>query len=184
MLEIEQKFRVADPQAVIARLSALGARSGEQHVESDHYLNAPDRDFAQTGEAFRLRRIGERNFITFKGRKEPGAVKIREEIELPLPSGDAMAQQYLRLFEQLGYRFVAIVRKQRHEWSLLADGFDLMICLDSVDHLGWFCEVEILAEREQIDRAAGVVTRVADELGLTQVEPRSYLRMVLEVTGS
>ena len=57
MLEIEQKFARADFALLERRLKEWGASLGEIHEEADHYFNAPDRDFAQTDEAFRLRRI-------------------------------------------------------------------------------------------------------------------------------
>jgi adenylate cyclase class 2 len=179
MLEIEQKFRVSDPAALVERLAGLGVQLGAAHGESDHYMNAPDRDFAQTGEAFRLRRIAEQNFLTFKGRKDPGPVKVREELELPLPPGDEAAEQYLKLFGLLGYRFVAVVRKQRRSGPYQREGFELTLCLDEVEGLGGFCEIEILAERDKLDRARTIVETVARELGLTTLEPRSYLGMVL-----
>jgi adenylate cyclase class 2 len=179
MLEIEQKFRVADPGPLLQRLADLGAHLGAAQVEADHYLNAPDRDFKQTGEAFRLRRIGARNLLTYKGRKDPGPVKVREELELPLPDGDAVAEQYLRLFACLGYRAVAVVRKSRQMADYQCEGFDMTLCLDRVDGLGWFCEIEILAEREQLEKARTIVERVARDLDLTDLEPRSYLGLVL-----
>src|SRR5262249_32401467 len=147
------KFRVGDPGPLVQRLADLGAHLGDPQVEADHYLNAPDRDFKETGEAFRLRRIGARNFLTYKGRKDPGPVKVREELELPLPDGDTAAEQYLRLFASLGYRAVTVVRKTRRTADYPCEGFDMTLCLDQVDALGWFCEIEILAERDQLDRA-------------------------------
>ena len=56
----------------------------EEHVEADHYHNAPDRDFAHTGEAFRLRRVGPASCLTYKGPRQDSAVKVRPEIEVPL----------------------------------------------------------------------------------------------------
>jgi adenylate cyclase class 2 len=179
MLEIEQKFRVGDLAGLVQRLAGLGVQLGPAHVEADHYMNAPDRDFAQTGEAFRLRRIAELNFLTFKGRRDPGPVKVREELELPLPPGDEAAEQYLKLFGLLGYRFVAVVRKQRSTGSYRREGFELTLCLDEVEGLGGFCEIEILAERDQLDRARTIVETVAGELDLTTLEQRSYLGLVL-----
>ena len=66
-------------------------RRGEALREADHYFNAPDRDFARTDEAFRLRRIGAANFVTYKGPKRDAQRKMRTEIEVPLPDGDEAA---------------------------------------------------------------------------------------------
>ena len=64
MLEIEQKYAHADFAALEQRLAEWGLPQAEEHTEADHYLNAPDRDFAQTDEALRVRSVGAKNFIT------------------------------------------------------------------------------------------------------------------------
>jgi adenylate cyclase class 2 len=183
MLEIELKFRVDDFAPIRDRLGDWGASPSEPHVEADHYHNAPDRDFRTTGEAFRLRRIGTRNRLTYKGPKLAGPTKTRTEIEIPLGDGDKTATDGLLLLEKLGFRPTAVVRKVRQEYPIRRDGFELTICLDEVDEIGRFVEVEILAEPAQRGQADAVLQTVAAELGLTTVEPRSYLEMVLKHRG-
>jgi len=56
----------------------------------------------------------------------------------------------------------------------------MQVCLDDVERLGRFVEVEIVAPADKKDAAQAVLLGVAGELGLTNVEPRSYLHMVLE----
>ena len=180
MLEIEQKFAHADFAALERRLADWGVNGSGEHIEADHYFNAPDRDFAKTGEAFRLRRIGATNFLTFKGPKQAAAVKIRTELEIPLRDGDEAAAQMTQLLQHLGYRPVAVVTKRRREYPLQRGDFHLTICLDEVEGLGRFAEVEILAPQEQSDAAREVLQEVAAQLGLTVVEPRSYLTMILQ----
>ena len=77
MLEVEAKYRLPDPTAVESRLREWGAVLVADHAEADHYLNAPDRDFARTDEALRLRRIGEQNFLTYKGPRRDATSKTR-----------------------------------------------------------------------------------------------------------
>src|SRR5262245_65528347 len=88
MLEIEQRYAKVDEADLRARLAGAGARPVGEHAEADHYFNAPDRDFVQTGEAFRLRRTGASNVLTYKGPRLTGGVKVRPEIEVPLADGD------------------------------------------------------------------------------------------------
>ena len=53
--------------------------------------------------------------------------------------------------------------------------------LDRADGLGDFAEIETLAATESdLPAAQAAVLALANELGLTEVEPRSYLRMSLE----
>ena len=113
MLEVEVKFQVIDFAALERRLAEWGAFSDGPHQEADHYFNAPDRDFARTDEALRLRRIGSDNYITYKGPKLDAQTKTRTEIEVPLATGDEAADAFDRLLVHLGYRPVAVVRKRR-----------------------------------------------------------------------
>jgi adenylate cyclase class 2 len=179
MLEIEQKFAGVDFAALEHQLAEWGAVSSGVQVEADHYFNAPDRDFAQTDEALRLRQVGAHNILTYKGPKQKAAVKIRTELEVPLADGDEPAERLTQILVFLGYRPVAEVRKERRHFPLRRGGFDLTITLDAVEGLGPFAEVEIVAPEEQKEAAQAVLAETIAALGLTQVERRSYLGLVL-----
>ncbi len=180
MLEVELKFRVADHAPVRAILLRVEATGGAEHAEADHYFNAPDRDFAVTGEALRLRRIRDRNILTYKGPKLAGPIKTRPEVELDVAPGDAGAETVSALLTGLGYRPVAVVRKTRETFTV-AGPFPVSVCLDTVERVGTFVEVEVLADESQAAAAQAAVRAAANELGLADAEPRSYLRMRLEV---
>jgi adenylate cyclase class 2 len=183
MLEVEVKYRAADPAAVEAKLAAMGGKLTEERTDADLYLAAPDRDFKRTDEAFRLRRIGPKNYITYKGPKREAATKTRTEIEVPLADGDGVAADAERLFMSLGYRPVTTVRKRRRVYHLTRDGFDLEVCFDDVDRVGPFVELEILVDEARFEAAKEVLLQTAADLGLTEKEPRSYLGMTLEAIG-
>ncbi len=180
MLEIEQKYRNADFAAIEQRLAEWGITSHDDETESDDYYNAPDRDFKQTDEAFRLRRIGAHNFLTYKGPKRQASVKIRTELEVPLPDGDDAVQQFGELLRHLGYRYVATVAKRRRTYRFRREPFAIAVCLDEVVGLGRFVEVEIVAPEEQQDAANKLLTQLGTELHLSEVERRSYLGLVLD----
>ncbi len=180
MLEIEMKFPAPDFAVVVARLSELGAKPGATREEADHYFNAPHRDFAQTDEALRIRRIGSTNRVTFKGPRRPGPDKTRTEIEVPLGDGDEVFADFARLLESLGFRAVAVVTKRRAGYEMHRDGFDMEICLDDVAGVGRFVELEILASEESLEKARAVLQDVAHALKLRDSERRSYLEMLLQ----
>lgn len=183
--EVEIKFRVTDPAALDARLSALGIEPGEPVRHADHYLAHPARDFAATDEALRIRRIGDENRITYKGPKKPGPTKTREEIEVPFDPGEAEFDKIARVFERLGFRPVAVVEKTRREADIERQGRPIAIALDDAGGLGRFAEVEALAADEgDLAAAQEAVVALGRELGLSEVEPRSYLRMTLERRGA
>jgi adenylate cyclase class 2 len=179
MLEVEMKFPLVDFAAVERRLAEWGAIAHPPRTDVDQYFNAPDRDFARTDEALRLRRIGAANFVTYKGPKRDAQTKTRTEIEVGLANGDAAAADFARLVTHLGYRPVAVVRKQRRIFHLEREGFTLEVCLDEVAGLGRFVEIEILAPEEALEKARGVLLEVAAVLGLSGSERRSYLELLL-----
>jgi len=183
MVEVEQKFRAVNFDLLEQKLRSLGAVESERQSEADHYFSAPDRDFAKTDEALRIRRIGTSNRVTYKGPKRDQHTKTRTEIEVPLADGEETAEEFARLLVQLGYRPVAVVRKDRRTFHLKRDGFDLAVTLDDVRDVGLFAELEIGVAEEQLDAARATLLRAATELGLTNPERRSYLEMLLSKQG-
>src|SRR5438132_388612 len=179
MLEVEMKFPVDNFTGLENKLAAASARGTAPIQEADHYFNAPDRDFARTDEALRLRRIGPKNRVTYKGPKTDKETKTRKEIEVPLAEGAETAEGFVQILQNLGYRPVAVVRKQRRIYQLERNKFHLEICLDEVAELGSFAELEIVAPEDQLDKAQATLLLLAGELGLKKSERRSYLELLL-----
>jgi adenylate cyclase class 2 len=180
MLEVEVKYRAVDHAALEYQLLRWSAHLVDNVEESDAYFNAPHRDFAKTDEAFRVRRIGPTNFVTYKGPKTDAQTKTRREIEVRLGDGTEAANQFEELLIALGFRLTAVVRKRRKTYHLHRDDFTLHICLDDVENVGKYAEVEIVAPESDLDRAKTAVLKVAAELGLTEMERRSYLELLLK----
>jgi adenylate cyclase class 2 len=177
--EVEIKFRVPNHDALIAALEAIDASPTPPVAHSDLYLAHPSRDFAKSDEALRLRREGETNAVTYKGPKRGGPTKTREEVEVTFDpdSRDNMA----RIFEALGFLPVAEVKKTRTSYPISGRDRPMTVTLDDAEGLGTFAEVEAIAQGEaDLPNAQQAVLALAKELGLTDVEPRSYLRMKLE----
>ena len=179
MLEVEVKFRNADRATAIATLLDWGAALAQDRTDVDLYFQAPDRDLKATDEVFRLRRVGAKNYLTYKGPKRDTQTTTRLEIEVALADGNEPAADAERMLTALGYKPVATVRKKRRVYDLPRDGFDLEVCFDTVDGVGEFVELEILAEESQSVTAKATLLAVAAELGLTEKEPQSYLGLVL-----
>src|SRR5205823_9863969 len=125
--------------------------------------------------AFRVRTVGVNNYVTYKGPKRDRETKTRLEVEVPLADGEATAADFRRILTLLGYKPSGIVRKSRRVAHCDRDGLPLQICLDEVDDLGRFAELEVVAAEEQYEAAKALVLAVARELGLTRLELRSYL---------
>lgn len=179
-LEIEQKFRVPDFASTEAALARLGISLSAPVTQVDCYYAHPQRDFAQTDEAFRIRAVGAENYLTYKGPKLDDTTKSRVEHEVRLADGpDAMAA-IGEILRSLGFTPASIVRKQRRTGVIMRDGLSVEIALDDVRKLGTFVELEInVSDDLQADAARATLAALAQELGLTDNERRSYLELVI-----
>ena len=150
MLEVEMKFPVADFAPLERPPGGVGgARWSPTRQDADHYFNAPDRDFARTDEAFRFRRIGPANCVTYKGPKREHPDQDPHRDRGPAGRRRRGGGRFPAAADHLGYRPVAVVRKRRRIFHLERAGFALEVCLDEVDGVGRFVELEIVAPEDR-----------------------------------
>jgi adenylate cyclase class 2 len=181
--EVEMKYRVEDPTGLRQRIDGLRPRWLGAEDQADVYLVHPARDFATSNEALRVRRSGRKQCITYKGPKQGGPTKTREEIEIEFEPGEEAFTRLLQMWTALGFRPLATVRKRRTSYELTTDGRKVLVVVDEAEALGTFAEVETLARGQaDVAGAQGAVQSTAARLGLdpNAYEPRSYLRMLLE----
>ena len=178
-IEVEQKFRVSDLSALERRLAELGHRQPPAVVQIDCYYAHPVRDFAASDEALRLRRVGENNYITYKGPKLDTTTKTRREIEIALPDGRQSAAEAAELLEALGFERVAEVTKRRVHSTLRWQDREVGVSLDEVAGLGRFVELEIVTAEQDVAAARDCLASLAGHLGLSNGERRSYLELLL-----
>jgi len=178
-VEVELKYGVADLNDLEKRLSTMGIIPGVCQEERDLYFSHPVRDFAQTDEALRLRRIGIRNRITYKGPKLDTISKTRHELDLALPDGEGVFCQWCALLEALGFRPVAEVVKRRKKGWTEWEGWRVEISLDEVENVGHYVEFEIVCDTEQVPQARDALLRLAKAVELSNSERRSYLELLL-----
>jgi adenylate cyclase, class 2 len=177
--EVEQKHRVDDEAALVARLAERGAVLSPPVVQSDQYFAHPSRDFAQTDEALRIRTVGDMAFVTYKGPRLPSSTKTRRELELPLDPSDFGGRRFAELLAAVGFTPVAVVTKERRAFELPWSGRSVAGTLDVVDDVGTFVELELMADKVDLADAQRAVTSLADELKLGPSERRSYLELLL-----
>ncbi len=179
-LEIEQKYRVANLAQIEAELLQQGATLTDAVTQVDCYYAHPQRDFAQTDEAFRIRAVGPQNSLTYKGPKLDETTKSRVEHEVRLADGPDALAACGEILRGLGFTPASIVRKQRRTCELAREGFTVEVALDDVRKLGTFVELEIgVSDDSTADAAKAVLAKLAAEHNLSDVERRSYLELII-----
>jgi adenylate cyclase class 2 len=181
MFEVEQKYRIESTETLSEKLTLIGAAKTETQSHADTYYNHPSRDFAESREALRIRRVDGKPLITYKGPKLPGAIKARQEMEWRLDPGDCDGNQTEALLVALGFRRVETVQKVRQSFDLPEPWSKLIVVIDQVEHLGSFAEIEMVVENSDfVEDARSRISELAGKLDLDKAESRSYLRMILE----
>lgn len=166
-MEIEIKCYCDDYQKVRALLAEIGAEFVEKRRESDLYFNHPSRNFKETDEALRLRRVNDKCRITYKGPKVSRTTKARIEHETETGDFKTMSD----ILASLGFSESGVVEKEREIFTLNS----VEITIDHVDGVGTFVEIEKIGElKDEIERE---LFDIAAKLGLSRFERRSYLEL-------
>jgi len=183
MIEVELKYPVESLTGIKSRFQAIGAVAHLVNVQSDEYLNDPIRDFAKQDKALRIRSSDGRYYLTFKGPRLDPIAKIRLELEIPLDS-QASAGMMSLMFQQIGFDSVANVVKRRETMSVNWAGDCIEICLDEVEEVGTFVELELVVEEEnEKELAKQKLISLAEQVGLSDSIHTSYLELLLQSRG-
>jgi adenylate cyclase class 2 len=120
--------------------------------------------------------------LTWKGPRLDAVTKSRKELELPLAVAPATlahsADQLNAILLALGFTTAGVVRKTRRSTVVHFEGQAVTCCLDQVQGLPWYAELELLCAEADRQQATELLLRLAQILELHQSERRSYLELV------
>ncbi|AWR94477.1 class IV adenylate cyclase [Acidianus brierleyi] len=143
--------------------------------QTDIYLNSKFRNFKETDEALRIRKVNDTAEITYKGPKISSKSKSREEITVVINDENAM----LKILQKLDFYPVYSVSKERH--TFIDNNFN--ICLDKVEGLGDFIEIEGINSDE--NRLLQYINDFIKKYNINvEVERKSYLELLVEKNES
>lgn len=191
MLEIEQKFSVADLEKIKGSIVSLFEIESSTIVrQHDTYFSHPNRDFIESDEALRVRRAtieGSGNessiLITYKGPRidttgRGREFKTRREIELAVGSRPEDADKLEDLLSLLGFEPVCSVTKRRQHLITRWREWQVDFALDEVQDLGKFAEIEIFSGDDKTEAAQQAIKEMTQLLGLTDPITKSYRNML------
>ena len=177
--EIEIKLPVEHLEEIKEKLSEKGFREEGIFRESDMYYNSVYHDVKKRGEALRIRKSTdlstsrERAQINFKGKKIDQVSMSRQEYETVVENWECME----KILIALGFSPAAGVQKTR----CYMKGEELTACLDQVDRLGDFLELEAIVPEEAMrEKYLHMMELLLNDLGLSMKDTvrTSYLGML------
>jgi len=174
MIEVEIKVK-ADHKKALSILKKIGATKIKFENQSDTYFAAPHRNFSKTDEVLRIRSLEDQAVLTYKGPKLDGISKTREELETPVDGVTAK-----RVLNALGFSEAGVVTKKREVFNV----GEIIVCLDAVENLGQFLEVEIITNNEKfIETSRRKLFEFLKQFGFEEKDSirKSYLEMIHEV---
>lgn len=159
-IEIELKLRVVSHEPVRRRLRELGATLQRKVVETNRIFDQPNGELRRRGCGLRVRTVLDEHGqslpakLTFKGPRQSGDLKSREEIESVVLDPAAV----VALLGGLGFTTSLCYEKRRESWAWR----ECIVELDEPVVLGLFVEIE--------GPSSAAIRAVQADLGLTQAE--------------
>ncbi|MBC7349221.1 MAG: class IV adenylate cyclase [Candidatus Aminicenantes bacterium] len=166
MIEIEVKLRISSLKETRQKLLELGCRiDRDWYREWNSLYDFADGRLEKSQQALRLRRIGRKAFLTYKGQPlKSRSFKVREEYESEVKN----FRHFKKILQKLGLRPAFEYRKKR----MLLRKDRVKICLDETE-VGNFLELE--GKRSDI-------VKLARQLGFSRKDfiKLDYVQMIKE----
>lgn len=181
MIEVEIKAKISDPEALEQSLIKLGFVKEGAISEWDVYYNGNDRDYRKTDEALRIRTYQyletdtKRNLLTYKGAKLGSTSQTRQELEISFENPEKMRE----ILTALGYSPILEVKKSRTIYHF----GDISACIDCVDSLGDYLELEkLVTDKSDYPEAVNELYGWLSKFGISKdsLTQYSYLELLLK----
>lgn len=140
MFEIEVKAKISDTKTIIEKLESLGCKLSDPVRQEDEIFNIPGATPSNLGggAVMRIRSSSGRYLLTAKKDRSGELDCFEQEVEV----SDSVGAR--KMLELLGFVHTISVNKNRRKGKI----GDLEICLDEVEGLGSFIEVEKMSDED------------------------------------
>lgn len=181
MNEIEIKARVTDREELEKKLNSFAAFEKSVTRDDSYYIGPSGK-----GKKIRIRKETMDGTVTWlltykkkenKVSPDGTATEVNEELETKIDDPTPL----VRYLEDSGYTIALSKRKEVRSW--LHDGATLELC--NVPPLGWFLEIEILAENKDLGTVLSAQKKLIEILlkcGLSEkdIEEKYYSQLLKE----
>lgn len=171
-MEVEAKAELTSIETAREKIIEMGGKLLFEGIQIDLYFQHPCRNFKETDEVLRIRKMGNNIYLTYKGPRINAKVKVREEIEVKISNH----QRMLEILMKLGFKPVIEIRKKRETWLI----GNMHVNLDEVEGLGSFIEIEVKSNRAK--REEREIQRLMKKLGVgrERILRKTYFELIEE----
>ena len=181
-LEVETKVRVKNPANLRKKILKI-AKFEKKETRGDDYF-ALKRKFRRHGypkKAFRIRKKPDKYEINFKKwltKYWDKEVVVKQEFEFSVKEKEKI-DNLLALFKDIG--FVEWVKKRKTSESYLhKKDKRIVIEINKIEHLGYFMEIEYLAQPHEMEKAKQKIHQTLEELEINpkDIDNTGYTKML------
>jgi adenylate cyclase class 2 len=176
-MEIEAKVRIKD---YVCMKALIATRMGDGLEIDKHdiyfYSKATDRSIRIRNENHGA---GFRTLVTTKSKQVCDGIEVNDEIEFAVDSADT----FERFLRTLGYERHYEKEKVGWAWERKCNKGEIHYELMQVGPLGWFLEIEIICDPNDVEDAQRELVGVFSDLGYSEcdLERRPYKQLLSEV---
>lgn len=175
MKEIEVKYQLEDRNKFLKKLEALGCEISEVNHQKDTIYVSDVNHIENTPGSIFLRVRKDNDKIELNAKKHEKVMQARTEVEFGV-SSYSDANKFLEL---IGFqKWVEVSKKRVHTFYK-----DCNICIDEVDTLGSFVELEyVVDDKEEEEKVLEKIEKIAKEIGIDtkRVVNQYYDEMIAE----
>lgn len=159
MREIEVKAKLREKETLLQKASDMGIKFGPAIVQDDTTYETTIPKDDPNWNIFRIRKQDGKNILTMKF-KASSRSRDNHERETIIDQ----PEEVVVMLERVGYKFGVRIKKLRQ----FAKYNDLELCIDEVEGLGSFIEIEKLADDEaDVDEVQKNLWTVLEKLGVS-----------------
>lgn len=181
MLEVEIKAKLKNKNEILPKLEKLGCTIKKAKEQEDKiFIKKELKNFdIPVGEnVIRLRKEDDKNILKLK--KKMADNKASVEIETLVEDEEAIS----RMLKEMGYKELVFIKKKRKRYSLGR----IAICVDNVENLGDFIEVEIMTDEneEKKEEALKEIEAFLEKLDISKedYENKRYDTLMYELNNN
>jgi len=178
-LEVETKVRISNVADLRKRIQKI-AKLEKKEKRGDDYFAIKRKNNVYPKKAFRIRNAGKEHTVNFKKWLRHLWDKdliVKEEFEFKIKT--KYLKHFLSLLQDLGFEEWVKKRKTSESYLYKKDK-RVIIEINKVEHLGYFMEIEYLAQPRELKKAKKIIRQVLKELGIKQkdIENTGYTKML------